>query len=98
MTPEALSTRFAELQKMEDQVKTYIIKLQADLSQSQANLNAIQGAKSECQNWLSQIAQANPPAFVPNAEPQTISANDAEGTAELDSTVGTAEDSKDTIN
>lgn len=58
-----ISDRFAELNKMGQEA-------QQRLAQAQADINSIQGAQLDCQYWLNEIAKANTPAFVPDAEPQ----------------------------
>lgn len=78
MTPELINKRFAELQKMENEHVQSIQSLQNQLQQAQVDLNSINGAKIDCQYWLQQVALANPPAFVPNAEVQVMSARDAD--------------------
>lgn len=51
MNPEKINARYLELSKQE-------ADLQAAIVQNQANLNAVIGAKQDCQYWLSQIAEA----------------------------------------
>lgn len=70
MTPELINKRFVELQKLETDALQRFNAARADLQ----NIN---GAKIDCQYWLAQLAQANPPAFVPNGEPQTLQVADS---------------------
>ena len=74
MTPEeitnkitaAINARFAELTKMEADCQQGVLGKQADL-------NAIVGAKMDCQYWLSQVPTLmTPPTFVPDTNGPSI--------------------------
>lgn len=87
-----VNTRFAELTKMEQDCV-------AAIQGKQADLNAILGAKQDCQFWLQKIATmgqavapaASAPAFVPDTTGQDMT--DAKPANPLDA----AKDSDETI-
>lgn len=70
MTPDEMikkiNARFIELTNME---KDCVAKLQGN----QADLNAILGAKQDCQYWLAHVTSgASVPAFVPDTTGQDM--------------------------
>ncbi len=55
MTLDQINARFVELSKMEEEARI-------SLANTQANLNAIIGAKQDCQYWLNEIGKEVIPA------------------------------------
>ena len=51
MTPEKINARFKELCEMEE-------KLKAEIEVRRADLIAVNGAKQDCQFWLSEVAKS----------------------------------------
>lgn len=61
-----INERFVELTKMEQDCI-------AALQGKQADLNAILGAKQDCQYWLAQVTSgASTPTFVPNTNGEAL--------------------------
>lgn len=70
MTPDEMikriNARFIELTKMEQDCI-------AALQGKQADLNAILGAKQDCQYWLAQVTSgASTPIFIPNTDGEVL--------------------------